>query len=737
MLRRPPPMTTPLKPQNAQKYCEFYEQNGYTTTECRELKKALHELPDKGQIDHFLKRGPRFLCREQEPAQPQPRDEEFSMEVVATIAGDYAEVPTMEFGRKEAPCFASPHNDPLVMEMKIASVIVRRILIDTGSSIDIITWDCLKKLTHPGRDIVPLEVNLTGMFCLPIRFGDKLKAKNLEVDFLVVNMPTAYNVILGRPTLHKAKACKYNLKKKKKIKKMKKKEQGKRGGCLIPCTITLTERRNKLHLLVVSALILGPLALHLVANPSSLRHSTAALTPRVNASAVVTSSSIILGGSEVPEVAKSQDLTKSCISENLATRSALIKRSRENPDGLRSSPHDLRGGSVLLGTRGANAAVSSGQPSVRWRLRTGKLIVGFFLRGARGGACSQNSLSVYPKLGVMMKGGKQGSKLIGLLVHKALPLLFPTALGPGSHLPRSGIPGLKDYQPHPHLLCIKQKGSKNQTERLTNTGTTNTLRKIFKDQKARRAVGSPKGFLTGLPSFQSGTSPQLDSRWTKRKSYFQYFTFDFFSMAIMNPGLPRSLWEPSRRYMKRESETVVGSSAINCYTFGSRLIHSRIRLRDYKCVPCWHEWAGAPGNANPSATILRTSPTGERPCLLSTDFPKVEGPSWDEEFVDALSEDECLDDLSEEEEEVLPEIELVLVEATSAPGFDELGEEQGLPCMPLANNSFGDLTRGVDLSAMVISHGCETSTSGLRMLGVEKYSQLDHEGVPGLKRGIA
>jgi len=36
---------------------------------------------------------------------------------------------------------------------------------------------------------------------------------------------------------------------------------------------------------------------------------------------------------------------------------------------------------------------------------------------------------------------------------------------------------------------------------------------------------------------------------------------------------------------------------------------------------------------------------------------------------------------------------------------------------------------------MVISHGYETYTSGLRILGVEEYSQLDHDGVPGLKRG--
>ena len=123
----------------------------------------------------------------------------------------------MVFGGKEAPRFASPHNDPLVVEMKIASVIVRRILIDTGSSVDIITWDCLKKLTHPGRDSVPLvhpilgfsrkEVNPTGMIRLLIHFGDKLKSKNLEADFLVVDGPTAYNVILRRPTLDEVKSA--------------------------------------------------------------------------------------------------------------------------------------------------------------------------------------------------------------------------------------------------------------------------------------------------------------------------------------------------------------------------------------------------------------------------------------------------------------------------------------------------------------------------------------------------
>ena len=49
-------------------------------------------------------------------------------------------------------------------------------------------------------------MNPTGIIRLPLRFGDKLKARSLEVDFLVVDVPTAYNVILRRPTLHKVKA---------------------------------------------------------------------------------------------------------------------------------------------------------------------------------------------------------------------------------------------------------------------------------------------------------------------------------------------------------------------------------------------------------------------------------------------------------------------------------------------------------------------------------------------------
>jgi len=139
-----------------------------------------------------------------------------AQQVLTVKQGPCVTAPTMVFGRREAPQCASPHNDPLVVEVNVVSAIVQRILIDTESSIDIITWDYLKKLAYLGRDIIPLvhpilgfggqEVNHIGIIPLPVRFGSKLRSKSLEVDFLVVDMPTAYNVIPERPTLHRVKA---------------------------------------------------------------------------------------------------------------------------------------------------------------------------------------------------------------------------------------------------------------------------------------------------------------------------------------------------------------------------------------------------------------------------------------------------------------------------------------------------------------------------------------------------
>jgi len=60
-----------------------------------------------------------------------------------------------------------------------------------------------------------------------------------------------------------------------------------------------------------------------------------------------------------------------------------------------------------------------------------------------------------------------------------------------------------------------------------------------------------------------------------------------------------------------------------------------------------------------------------RPFHLSTDLPSPNDASEEEELVEALSEDELLEEcLEEEPDEPIPEQALELVEATSASGLD-------------------------------------------------------------------
>ncbi|KAJ8427241.1 hypothetical protein Cgig2_016933 [Carnegiea gigantea] len=60
-------------------------------------------------------------------------------QVLMAERGSQVTVPTMVSSGGEGLCCTSPHNDPLVVEMKVASAIVPRILVNTGRSMDIIT----------------------------------------------------------------------------------------------------------------------------------------------------------------------------------------------------------------------------------------------------------------------------------------------------------------------------------------------------------------------------------------------------------------------------------------------------------------------------------------------------------------------------------------------------------------------------------------------------------------------
>ncbi|XP_065012911.1 uncharacterized protein LOC135641477 [Musa acuminata AAA Group] len=110
----------------------------------------------------------------------------------------------------------SEHDDALVISAKIANAQVRRIMVDTGSSADVLYFDAFQRLALSRENMKPMcsaltgfigdSISLLGVITLPLTLGAPPRSKTVMTTFLVVDLPTAYNAILGRPTLNKVRA---------------------------------------------------------------------------------------------------------------------------------------------------------------------------------------------------------------------------------------------------------------------------------------------------------------------------------------------------------------------------------------------------------------------------------------------------------------------------------------------------------------------------------------------------
>jgi len=107
-----------------------------------------------------------------------------------------------------------PHdNDPIVISLVMAGRMVHRALVDQGSSADVMFWPTFKKLQLSPDQLRPFggclygfagdQVEVRGYIELKTTFSDGAASRTEKIRYLVVNTPSAYNILLGRPTLNK------------------------------------------------------------------------------------------------------------------------------------------------------------------------------------------------------------------------------------------------------------------------------------------------------------------------------------------------------------------------------------------------------------------------------------------------------------------------------------------------------------------------------------------------------
>lgn len=101
-----------------------------------------------------------------------------------------------------------PHTNPLIIKLRIGNNLVSRVLIDGGSSSDILFWDTFRMMGLKKEEILPIKTSLhafngaevkpLGMVVLPVYAADRV----IMVKFLVVDTPSAMNVIMRREWIH-------------------------------------------------------------------------------------------------------------------------------------------------------------------------------------------------------------------------------------------------------------------------------------------------------------------------------------------------------------------------------------------------------------------------------------------------------------------------------------------------------------------------------------------------------
>ncbi|XP_030940209.1 uncharacterized protein LOC115965160 [Quercus lobata] len=116
--------------------------------------------------------------------------------------------PLIGFSDEDKLGTLQPHDDALVVTLKIGGYDVKRVLVYQGNAVEVMYLDLYKGLNLKPEDLTAYDsplvsfegktVTLKGMIRLPIQIDSDV----VEVNFIVVDAYSPYTAIVARPWLH-------------------------------------------------------------------------------------------------------------------------------------------------------------------------------------------------------------------------------------------------------------------------------------------------------------------------------------------------------------------------------------------------------------------------------------------------------------------------------------------------------------------------------------------------------
>ncbi|KAL0396511.1 UNVERIFIED_CONTAM: hypothetical protein Scaly_0099500 [Sesamum calycinum] len=229
------------KRMKSNKYYLFYKDRGHGTEDCFHLKDEIEKLIQRGYLKEYVNRSDQPQERNSRPPEKGAKERigktnqtkiisqppALSESYLADQQGEIQlEQERLHSEPLETPqeTHSNKRNDAVVISATIANFWVKKVLVDSGSSADIIFHKAFSQmgikyaeLTRINTPITSFSGNIVepiGEVTLPISLGSYPRRATEMIKFLVVDAPFAYNVILGRPSLNsfQAIASTYHLK---------------------------------------------------------------------------------------------------------------------------------------------------------------------------------------------------------------------------------------------------------------------------------------------------------------------------------------------------------------------------------------------------------------------------------------------------------------------------------------------------------------------------------------------
>ena len=149
------------------KYYCFHRDHRYDTTDCYDLKQQIEALITQVKLQRFVSKRRADPPQEQAPRQENKRPRLPIGDIRIIVGGTAPKMAHIEnhvigFSEEDARRLHHPHDDALVVSLRVGDYNMHRVLVDNGSSANILYYSTFQQMRIDREQLVPINAPFVG-----------------------------------------------------------------------------------------------------------------------------------------------------------------------------------------------------------------------------------------------------------------------------------------------------------------------------------------------------------------------------------------------------------------------------------------------------------------------------------------------------------------------------------------------------------------------------------------------